>query len=563
MLALIFMMAMAILIAAMANRNLNQINQVTAYTNFNDTLEGVEAALAFASAELRGAAGDTADDRDGMVGIIAGSSFEGVPTFDATKVTPITMDSMPGIEFFAYAVDWGSDGEDNNGLGGTDEDDEQDYFTVYAFARTTDGGVERKTEVVMNGSNVNIWSNAIFAGTGQAGGLINGNVEVHGSVHLLGTGLDPGDEAVSALELSGTSLIHNNYETSGANTPDADIWARIPAPPTTTVNGETVDTLNAKLRVKQGLVGLSGNSEIGEADVAGNSNKELMDGIYVTDGWTGNGLDANGNPQTAHSDNGYSNSYDLGGAVPMPTFADDGGVDHLAYYQENVTSYAGDLTIASGGTGFYWNATTGDYIESVAAVTTGPPSGRHGGIPLPDKSVLDPAENYIYFDAATAELTINGRVPVDGDIFFTDDGGPNEIQYTGKGTLLAYDADLSGDGGDVTIDISLLTKNADGTTAASFPQNVLGVQAEDQMNISNSSQMTIMGGFYAQGEVMLNRQTNIFGTIVGNDFNMGGQVPGIYQVPGLEDSWSADQRMIGANVVRFYSPISWRELGVG
>jgi hypothetical protein len=557
------MMAMAILIAAMANRNLNQINQVTAYTNFNDTLEGVEAALAFARTELNGATGDAADMKDGMVGVNAGANFDGLPTFDETKVTPITMDSMPGVEFFAYTVAWATDGEDNNGFGGTDEEDEEDYFTVYAFARTTDGGVERKTEVVMNGSNVNIWSNAIFAGTGQAGGLINGNVEVHGSVHLLGTGLDPGDEAVSALELSGTSLIHNNYETSGANTPDADIWARIPAPPTTTVNGETVDTLNAKLRVKQGLVGLSGNSEIGEADVAGNSNKELMDGIYVNDGWTGNGLDANGNPQSTYSDNGYSNGYDLGGAVPMPTFSDDGGVDHLAYYQENVTSYAGDMTISSGGTGFYWNATTGDYIESVAAVTTGPAAGRHGGIPLPDKSVLDPAENYIYFDAATAELTINGRVPVDGNILFSDDGGPNEIQYTGKGTLLAYDADLSGDGGNVTINISLLTKNADGTTAASFPQNLLGVQAENQMNIANTSQMTIMGGFYSQGVVMLNRQTNIFGTIVGNDFNMGGQVPGIYQVPGLEDNWSANQRMIGANVVRFYSPISWRELGVG
>ena len=171
--------------------------------------------------------------------------------------------------------------------------------------------------------------------------------------------------------------------------------------------------------------------------------------------------------------------------------------------------------------------------------------------------------HYIYFDAIAGELTINGRVAVDGDIIFSDDlGGQNEILYTGKGTMMAYDANGDGDGGDVNVDISLLTQNADGSTAGSFPNNLLGLMAEGQMILADSAQMTIMGGFYAQGEILVASQTNIFGTIVGNDFNMGGQVPAIFQVLGLENAWGGDVRMIGARTVRIVSPISWRELGV-
>ena len=571
MLSLIFMMAMAIIVAAMANRNLNQTRQVVLYTDFNDALAGVEAALALARAELKGGAGTNFSDLDGMIGVKAGQKFEHVPSFDPEKAAPIELASMPNVEYFAYTIPWATDGKDNNGDENTDEEAEEDYFTVYALARATGGGAERTVEVVMKSSNVNIWTNAIFAGEGKARGLINGNVEIHGSVHLLGTGLNPGDEAVSAIELSGTCLIHNNYNTSGSNAPTSDQWGRIPAPPTTSVDGELVSTLNAKLRVKKGLVGLSGNSEIGEVNVAGNPDKEMMDGIFVNDGWTGNALDADGNPVNTYSDNGSANGYDLGGAIPMPIYADDGGRDHLAYFLEEDgvgegfhVPYVGDLTIANDGTSFYWNSTTGDMFEAVDPVTTGPPDSHHDGIPLPNKGTLSNTDHYIYFDADAGELTVNGRVAVDGNILFTDDGGgSNEILYTGKGSILAYDADASGDGGDVDIDISLLTMNADGTTELSFPDNLLGVMAEDQMNIADSAQMTIMGGFYAQGEVMVNQQTNIFGTIVGNDFNMGGQLPGIYQVPGLEDAWQADVRMIGANPVRFIAPVSWRELGVG
>ena len=107
--------------------------------------------------------------------------------------------------------------------------------------------------------------------------------------------------ALAAMHMSGTSLIHNHY---GALDPSLRI--RIPALPATMVQGAPVESLNSVLRVKNGLVGMSGNSEIGEPEVLGNGVKETMDAVYVSDGWTGMDIDANGDPQSVYSDNGFA-----------------------------------------------------------------------------------------------------------------------------------------------------------------------------------------------------------------------------------------------------------------
>ncbi|MEK7795398.1 MAG: hypothetical protein AAB353_12755, partial [Candidatus Hydrogenedentota bacterium] len=125
------------------------------------------------------------------------------------------------------------------------------------------------------------------------------------------------------------------------------------------------------------------------------------------------------------------------------------------------------------------------------------------------------------------------------------------------------DKDKSGNGGDVALEVDLLSVNANGITLGSFPtNNLIGFQAEDDMTLGINSQLSLMGGFYAQDQITLNKQSTIMGTIVGNLFNMGGQVPDIYQVPELMNEWTTVMRMIGADEVPFLSPISWRELGV-
>jgi hypothetical protein len=71
-----------------------------------------------------------------------------------------------------------------------------------------------------------------------------------------------------------------------------------------------------------------------------------------------------------------------------------------------------------------------------------------------------------------------------------------------------------------------------------------------------------MGGFYAQDGVIVDKQSTIMGTIVGNYFDMGTNVPKIFQVPELANQWTEIMRMIGSDPVLFLSPVSWRELAV-
>jgi hypothetical protein len=474
--------------------------------------------------------------------------------WSSNRVNPITLTGRPDVQYFAYSQDWSDDGFDNDGDGtidtGVEANENLNYFTMYAFARTFRNGAtaSRQVEHIVSGVNVNVWQNAVFAGSGQAGFLINGNVSIHGSVHLLGDNLGAGGIALAALDLSGTSLIHNNYE--GLSN---DLRSRIPALPTREFDGEIVETLNASLRVKQGLVGMSGTSEVGEAHQLGNSFKETMDGVYVNDGWTGTDVDANGDPQSVYSDNGWDTEYDLGELVPFPTYGDDGGRNHLDYYT-NLDGTAnsglnaifeGDITLDARGDNFYWNATTMSAGDEVIGGTPGDGS-------MPTEADLDPDHFYVWFDADSDKLIINGRIPVAGNLTFTGSGGDRTINYEGKGTFLTYDAGTGG--GDVVLSASLLTD--------SFPSNLIGVHAQNEFQIGVGAQIEMMGGFYSEGAIRVDKQTTILGSIVGDYFDMGTNVPDIYQVPALSAAWAPDQRMIGSNPVWVFVPITWREVGV-
>lgn len=68
-LALIFLIAMAILVAAMADRTGSQSNQVAAYVDFEETFDGMEAAIAIARAEINNQVGNASDEKDGLVGV--------------------------------------------------------------------------------------------------------------------------------------------------------------------------------------------------------------------------------------------------------------------------------------------------------------------------------------------------------------------------------------------------------------------------------------------------------------------------------------------------------------
>src|SRR3989338_355501 len=193
------------------------------------------------------------------------------------------------------------------------------------------GSVTQTIEVYARMINLLPWNNAIFGGAGSSGAMVNGNVNVYGSVHILGNGLDDGD---NAIDLGGTAeLVGNNYNV-GPQGLSAALAALIPDLPTVTYNGESVESLSAELRVKNGLVGLSGNSAVGQADDSGNSVKETVDGTYVTDGFNGTKGTTN-----VFSDNGYAEAYDLGDAVSFPSlsdpYPDNPAQDYYEYFNDN------------------------------------------------------------------------------------------------------------------------------------------------------------------------------------------------------------------------------------
>ncbi len=392
-------------------------------------------------------------------------------------------------------------------------------------SRTLRVVVERKAE------NVNCWNNVIFAGVGQAGHSINGNVVMRGSIHLLGDG-EPftdidhdgkwdNDEAYTdsnhngvynlgepytdtdhdghrdsrepftdlngngsrdpaltvtdlAEEMSGTADVGNNY--SGMS---STLTNKVPAIPTTTFNGETVGTLDAKLRVKHGQVGISGAATVGSGNTAGNSIKETMDGCYVTDGYTGNK-----GASSVYSDNGSNADYDLGdGLVTFPSLADP--CPPYGTYQ--------------------------DYLQSTSYV-------RNGALTLGTSTsyVFGDANGGLVYNKDTKTLTVYGKVYVSGDITLD-----TSIKYVGAGTLIST--------GDININGNLLPNTG-------FPlTDRLGLIAAHNMTVGGSSQLTVAAACYAQYQINIPKQTEFAGTCVSSYFSVK-NVPHLYQVPALKDN---------------------------
>ncbi len=340
-------------------------------------------------------------------------------------------------------------------------------------------GASRTLESYVKLVDVSPWSNVIFAGTGASGMSINGNVDIRGSVHLLGNGLTAAD---MAMDFSGNGNIGNNYE----NIPGV-FSSRIPACPTREFNGETVQTLDAVVRVKRGKVGLSGTGVLGDPNLAGNGYKETLDQVFVNDGYAGNQGTNN-----VYSDNGYANGYDLGDQLSFPSLNDPYG--GYATYQQ--------------------------YLRANALVITDPTK-------LAQLANIKPNSVFDYSDAkgriamdGSGHLTVSGIVYVDGGAMnFGPNGSQKLITYQGKGSVLST--------GDVTIDVDMLTAGA-----GSYPGSIVGFMTPNNINFCAAS-LEVMGLFYAGNKVTAAKQTSIAGAMIANYFDMGLQVPSIFYVPEI------------------------------
>jgi len=558
--AIVMMIAIA-LVSALTMRGINSYRVTRAYVSFEKDIYGCEAGIADASKELQREAdgidndgdghADEADEFDGNVGtgmwgLGDDTNGDGMPSFDEPNVVPFVLaaNTDSQTEYLAWTQDWGTDGIDNNGDGTTDEPFEEDYVRIIASARRA--GQVRTVEVIATRVNVNCWTNAVFGGSGQAGGCINGNVSVHGSVHILGDNIPEGGDAVAAIDLSGSSLIRNNYEGI-----PAELFDRIPALSTRLFQTENVKTLNSNVRVRNGCISMSGTAEIGEQDTSGNDRKETVDGTYVTDGWTGNSVvddGDRGDPLNVYSDNGWDELYDLGSRVSFPRLSDA--------WRDPLTG----VTQINPGTGIPY--THEEYFTQVLAdsVIPGPVTIDVGtdydyNASRPGDSnpaSRNPAtDDYIYYDAATDTMEINGQVAINGDFTIDSQGNNNTIKYTGRAAVLVL--------GDADLDVNLLSVNPDGSIADSYPAaNCLGFMASGELAVGSGAQRSLMGAFYGEQRVVSTKQTHTAGTYVSEYFDMGTNVPSIYQVPSLPAN--LPYGMVGAYPVYVVVQRSWREL---
>lgn len=376
---------------------------------------------------------------------------------------------------------------------------------VWVESTGTVGGTSQTLQAYIKMVSVSPWANAIFAGAGASGAAVNGNVNIRGSVHILGSGLDPTDFAV---DLGGTAeLVGNNFSGLAAG-----LAAKVPALPTTVFGGETVSTLNAKLRVKKGVVGISGSSSVGESNVTGNSVKETIDASYATNGFGGTQ-----GTNRVYSDNGWSNGYDLGDTVAFPNLSDPYGAysSYQAYLQANA------LVISDAGS-----------LNTLANMT-------------PNSNFTFSSANGSISMDGSGSMAISGIVYIDGgSLNINVDGSDKTVTYSGKGSILST--------GNVGINVNLVTNGNN-----SFPSNIIGIMTPGTITF-NEANIDVMGVFYAQTQITSQKQTDIVGTFVSNYFDMGTNVPSIFQVPAVVNSLPPG--LIGQSGNWVTKVVSWQRL---
>lgn len=355
-----------------------------------------------------------------------------------------------------------------------------------------------RTDMRIEVRRLTVWDNAIFGGAAQGGNAINGNVQVRGSMHVIG---NPGD----VIDSGGTAFIMNSYDNwlidFGAE------GSKLPPLPQQWFNGELVDTLDAEVRVKYGTINLSGTVLWGQEDVSGNGVKETLDGYYSDATLNLNSPDAAVN---ADENGGYD--------APGITFP---SLDDPYYDAATATTYASHRA--------YLN--NNSLLLPVNEIS----------VDTPAFNVNDGMGNSAQWNPVTGEFKIDGIVRVNGDLDIAKKNSP--VAYTGTGTLYAS--------GSVAIHSDLLPKGNYLDTATPNV-NDLGIIADSDMFIATGpgeSQITAMAALYAEGTTWVNKQSNIAGAIVSDAFDLGNQVPSVWQVPTL--STNLPPGMPGADPMLF------------
>ncbi len=367
---------------------------------------------------------------------------------------------------------------------------------IWIKSTGTIGDTSRTIKSFATMFNINPWNNALFAGAGHAGGVMNGNINIRGSIHILGNGLPDPPEGV-AMDLGGGAFMGNNYDNIST-----ELSSRIPPCPTVNFGGENVQSLGAKIRVKKGKVNLTGGSSIGKENALGHPFiKETVDGSYVNDR-TGAGWPPS--PSKVYSDNGTSYGYDLGNRVSFPLLT---------------PSYLADLESRA------------LVINNTLNLTPDPSSNF---------SYNEPGKGSI--NLTNGVLAISGIVYVNGNLNTDKYHSADTILYQGIGSILVT--------GNVNIQTNFLTQGNN-----SFPSNIIGIMALNNITF-NAANIDVTGLFYAGNTIKSQKQTDVAGAFMSNYFDMGTNVPSLYFVPEIINNLPPG--LIGSEPIWYLYVIAWQ-----
>ncbi|MCH8992882.1 MAG: hypothetical protein IIA44_14185 [Acidobacteria bacterium] len=277
-------------------------------------------------------------------------------------------------------------------------------------------------------------------------------------------------------------------------------------PPPPIINGQ--ETLEAEVRVKHGQISLNGTATVvQESDPDGGTSKGQIDGSFVNDGYTGNQ-----GSSSVYSDNGFNQGYDLNNlGISFPFL---NGIGAKPYIDLNSVAWTThelflDSTSMSVPVNQISKSTSAfDYFDMQGNRIVFVPAG-----------LINPIDMTV---SSEDRLHVEGIIKVDGNLKF--DKSLGELRYSGNGTIYATR--------DINVSTNLLP-----AAGLIFPlDTTLGLIAERNMNLATGngdSQLMMVGAFFAQGTVRSKKQNQIAGTFVANYFDMGSNVPNIYQVPEL------------------------------
>lgn len=351
------------------------------------------------------------------------------------------------------------------------------------------------------------WQYAVYIGKGYAGQAISNDVDIRGSVMVMGTDIMATD---SALVFDSGGKIGNNYTGMSLM-----MLNRVPALPTKIINSETVSTLSASLKVKNGLIELGSSALIGEEDISGNSVKETLDSVFIGKGFIGDEPEDH-----VYSDNSYNNHYDLGDSVTFPSLDDPYMVfaSYKAAFETKAYVIQDEAQLTQ-----LENITPNSLFSYVDE------ENGYGSISMNGSGVL----------------TIDGNIYIKGNISFNNVSETlSTIQYSGNGTILVDE--------DVNINTNLVTSGMN-----SYPSNIIGFMTANNIRFSKSG-LDAMGLFYAENSVIMEEQTDIFGSVVTNYFDTSDTLSKVYQIPSVMSNLPSG--IIGQRPDWHMTVVSWRSL---